>query len=468
MVMIFFELLCGYGSNDLIGLSILEEEKYDLFLLDHSESNVSKNELIEKLKVIAKGPSCTYDLKLVSYFLKRNFDLELENCFDIISAQTIFGKIQDNPIEESTRINVILNASLYGGNDMSIVPVSILRKEYKKRLIQIKERISDVLDGVKEKSLMAQYKNHFLKISNALGQLEASGFRVDLNERNKLLNSPAYKDHHYKLRELHEITYPVYSIGTSTTGRLGPGSKYGVKFNSLAIPKGRIRQCIIPKNDLLVELDYSSFEIYVMLYLFAPPQIKELFTNKDDVYNIICEKTGIEDRDAVKKIVFQKIYGIGRQVSDFKIKKIFSSMGISERNIYIFKQYFDWVDDVKDDIYKLVIADRNTIADIFGRHITFEDVSTDRKNLFFNNIIQMTAVDIALKALVEIQNCLKDLRSDMILYCHDSYVIDVDKNEIEIIKKISHIMKNSIGDYNLPVKIYAGKNYNDMRYLKNV
>lgn len=79
----------------------------------------------------------------------------------------------------------------------------------------------------------------------------------------------------------------------------------------------------------------------------------------------------------------------------------------------------------------------------------------------------MTAVDVALKALVDIQDHLKCLKSDMILYCHDSYVIDVDKKEIEIIKKISHIMKGIIGDYDLPVKMHGGKDYNSMRYLKN-
>lgn len=465
--MVFFELLCDYKSDDLIGLSILEKETYNLFLLNHSESNITKDQLIEKLESLVKVPCCTSDLKLTSYFLKKNFDLELENCFDVISAKTIFGKIQSNPIEEPKQINVILNASLYKKNNFSNIPASILKKEYKEKLVEVKESMLGVLDDIKSKSLMHQYKGHFVKISNALGLLEASGFKVNLNLRDKLLASQVYKDHHYKLRELHEITHPVYSIGTSTTGRLGPGSKYGVKFNSLAIPKGKIRQCIIPKNDLFVELDYSSFEIHVMLYLFAPPEIKELFMNKDDIYNVICERTGIEDRDLVKRIVFQKIYGIGRQVSDFKIKKLLNEMNINERNIYVFKQYFDWVDDVKDDIYKLVIANRNTITNIFGRHITFEDVSTDKKNLFFNNIIQMTAVDVALKALVDIQDHLKCLKSDMILYCHDSYVIDVDKKEIEIIKKISHIMKGIIGDYDLPVKMHGGKDYNSMRYLKN-
>ena len=463
--MFVFELLCDYNS-ELVGIAILEDDKYNLHLINHPEKNTDQAQLDKVLNKIVLGPSITHDLKLTSFFLKKVYGLYVNNCVDVISALSVFGKVVRNTIPGSPKIDVILKTSLYNGG-LDLVPKSVLEKEYKKRLLYIKRSMSYTLNSIKGISLLEQYNNHFAKISNAVGCLEASGFSVDTTLRDELISSPEFVHHHQKLRELKSVTHPVYSIGGSSTGRLAPGSMYGAKLNSLAIPKGKMRECIIPKNDLLVEIDYTSFEIYVLLYLYAPENIKDLFTKDENIYDILSKETGIQDRDIIKRIVFQKIYGQERQMGDFQVKKLLSSVGASEKCVYTFKTYFDWIDEVKDYIYYMIRKNNNTIVNIFGRHITFEESSRDRKNLYFNNMIQMTAADIAFKTLIGIHDYLKNFSSNLILFCHDSYVIDLRKTEFCEVKNILELAQNVIPGAQFPVKVYAGKNYNNMRQLIN-
>ena len=466
--MIFFELIASYKSNNLYGISILENEDFNLLLFNHPEFTSNESTVRTLIEKLAKGPCCTNDLKLASFFFKKEFDLRFENCVDILGASSVFGKILHPDEIKLPRIETILQASLYVEPNLSVVPSSILKKEYEHKLRLVKKRFEATFATLQKKSMLQKYTTHFTKVSKALGILEATGFKVDMTYVNTLLNLDEYKQHHYRLQELQPVTYPVYSIGSSTTGRLSPGSSYGVKFNALAIPKGGIRQCIVPRNSILVEFDYTSFELHVMLYLFAPDGIKELFDYDADIHSVLATETGIDDRDLIKRIVFQKIYGQERHIGDFKIKKLLASLGLSEKNVYVFKRYFDWIDQVKDDIYTMVNNNKdNTIVNMFGRHIVFDEESIDRKNLLFNNIIQSTAADIAFSALVDIQKYLEKFKSKMILYCHDSYVVDLCKDEIGTIKEISKIMRNPISNYRFPIRVSAGPNYNELRYLKN-
>ena len=466
--MLIFELLSSYHSSyKLTGISVLDGDQYNLYLLDHPEQNCSQRQIQKVLKRICKGPSATFDLKLAAYTLKKNFKLDIDNCFDLISALSVFGKVAQDGMPSSKKIEIILNASLYKVPGLQNVPKSILEKHYKKRLYYIKNNMKCALNDLQRISAINAYRDHFSKISNTVGCLEASGFNVDTALRDELLTQESFEQHKQKLLSLEQITHPVYSIGTSTTGRLSPGSSYGIKFNALAIPKGKIRECVIPKNDILIEIDYTSFEIYVLLYLYAPEEIKDLFTKNDNIYDILSKETGIDNREVIKRIVFQKIYGQGKQMGDFQVKKLLSSAGVSEKSIYSFKKYFDWIDDVKDDIYNIVRQNNNTIINMFERRITFEDVSKDRKNLYFNNMIQMTAADIAFKTLMNIQNYLREFQSNLILFCHDSFVIDLCKKESGEVKNILQLAQDVIPGFQFPVKAYAGKNYNNMKQLKN-
>ena len=79
-----------------------------------------------------------------------------------------------------------------------------------------------------------------------------------------------------------------------------------------------------------------------------------------------------------------------------------------------------------------------------------------------NTPIQGTSADIIKKAMVEVQQRIKEnnLKSKMILQIHDELVIDTKKEELEQIKKILiESMENAYKlDVPLKVDINIGKN----------
>jgi hypothetical protein len=61
--------------------------------------------------------------------------------------------------------------------------------------------------------------------------------------------------------------------------------------------------------------------------------------------------------------------------------------------------------------------------------------------------------------LYEIFKILRGKNTKLVLYVYDSFLLDVDKNEKDIIKQIMNVFKEK----NLQVKIKKGTNYNNIK-----
>ena len=461
--MLVYELLYKY-PNIISGIAILENDNYNLLLYNHPESNVTKKELESKLKYISNKLSCTYDVKATSYFLKRFFDITLNKTIDLVTLSSMSGNSNKYNIPVDPSVQIIQKVSMYNDLEDEFVkfPRYILERHFKNRLKYIFDTISNHLSGPRNDFDLDQYVNHFVGISKSVGVLEAAGYSVDTTVVEDMLSCGELKNHWSKIRSLSRMNYPIYSIDTSSTGRLASGSKYGAKFNALAIPKN-IRKCIVPKRDIFVELDYTSFEFNVLLFLYGPDILIEKLKN---IYDVICEEANIENRDIVKSIVFKKIYGIGGTITDLEIKRTLTENNIGQSKVYIFNKYLDWIEDVKDLIQQTVMSSKeNYIKTAFGRKINFSNDNISRKNLLFNNVIQSTASDIALNALSKIQEYLSNKNSEVILFCHDSFLIDLDLNEKNSINNMSLILQNILQNHTMPVNISIGKNYGSMRKI---
>ena len=72
-----------------------------------------------------------------------------------------------------------------------------------------------------------------------------------------------------------------------------------------------------------------------------------------------------------------------------------------------------------------------------------------------NTPIQGTSADIIKKAMVDVQNKLKEknLKSKMILQIHDELVLDTKKDELEEVKKILEESMENAYKLNVPLKV---------------
>ena len=76
-----------------------------------------------------------------------------------------------------------------------------------------------------------------------------------------------------------------------------------------------------------------------------------------------------------------------------------------------------------------------------------------------NYLLQATETDMNVVMLWEIIKILKRKNTKLVLYVFDSFLLDVDKDEKNIIDEILEVFKK----YKFNVKMVTGKNYGEMK-----
>jgi len=214
-----------------------------------------------------------------------------------------------------------------------------------------------------------------------------------------------------------------YNLYGSKTGRL---TTVANTFPILNLDS-KYRSMIKPKNDLLVELDYNSAEARVILGLagFDQPQ--------EDIHSWNAKRLSLS-REEAKTEFFAWLYG--------------SSKVDSEKYNKIFK-----VDRVLDLYYK-----SGEVKNYYNRKIESDDFHS------MNYLVQSTTNDLVLRQILKINKILKTKKSFISFIVHDSVVIDLAKEDKELIKYIvSEFSNTDFGRF--PVNLSAGKNYGNLRKI---
>ena len=214
-----------------------------------------------------------------------------------------------------------------------------------------------------------------------------------------------------------------YNLYGSKTGRL---TTVANTFPILNLDS-KYRSMIKPKNDLFVELDYNSAEARVILGLagFDQPQ--------EDIHSWNAKRLSLT-REEAKTEFFAWLYG--------------SSKVDSEKYNKIFK-----VDRVLDLYYK-----SGEVKNYYNRKIESDDFHS------MNYLVQSTTNDLVLRQILKINKILKTKKSFISFIVHDSVVIDLAKEDKELIKYIvSEFSNTDFGRF--PVNLSAGKNYGNLRKI---
>ena len=455
----------GDYNNGVCGISLYYNNKNHLFLWNHLENNINIDNVQKILRdVVNSALIFSYDGKFTSYCLKRYFDIDVDDIYDVLTASSMFGSIKNREefFEVDDRITTILKTRFYKGYGYSIIPANILRDVYEEKTKITIEKVNELSKRMRENGLVDQYSDLYCKIGCAIGKIEAIGFKVDFDYI-KGLDRSARSKYDLYFSNMKEITHPIFTYGTSHTGRLVMGNMYGIKFNSLAIPKKIVRDSIIPRNDFFYEIDYGNFEPHVALMLYAPEEVKEVFKGKD-IYGTLCEKAGIEERDLMKKLLIKRLYNHDRSISLYYQEKLLENHKNKEIILKVMDKYFGWVFDVAEGVYKeLINNEENVLQNKYGRIIKYETFDQEKRNVPFQNLIQSTATDIAYQMLIMTVDMLKECKSNIVNFCHDSILIDASKDDKQKLVEITNSMRNVVGEYEFPVGSMVGKNYGSMR-----
>jgi hypothetical protein len=283
----------------------------------------------------------------------------------------------------------------------------------------IKCEIIDYIFESHEKPNDYQYK---VDLERLLNKIKSNEIKFNFEK----LKNHQYdqKIHDFILKYSNKQNYIYYNQFSSKTGRLTTEEK---SFPILNISKS-FRSAIEPENDFFLDIDYNAAEVRVFLALngFKQPQT--------DIHEWNRTKFGYVDRNTAK--------------SDF-ISWLYGKKNTREQD---FKKYYN------TDFLKKKYWNGTHVKNYYGKVIDSDEFHA------INYIVQSTTAGMVLRQAIKVDKLLEGKKSKIKMIIHDNIVIDIKKEEKELIKDIIQIYNDTeFGKFKTSVKI--GKNLGEMRNL---
>jgi hypothetical protein len=219
--------------------------------------------------------------------------------------------------------------------------------------------------------------------------------------------------------------YIRYNLFGTVTGRLTTQKN---SFPILTMSKD-CRFLLSPTNDMFLELDYNACELRVLLALndHEQPEKDLHIWNQEHVFE------GKYERSEAKLKIFSWLY-------DSKVNELAN-------------RYYD-KDKIKAKYWK-----DGKVTNHYDRQIECDEQHA------VNYIIQSTASDMFLRQVLKVNKLLQGRKSKIAFMIHDSLIIDVAKEDRDILESIQETFSDTdFGKFKTNVS--AGKNFGNMRKIK--
>lgn len=285
-----------------------------------------------------------------------------------------------------------------------------------------------------------------------------------------------------------------FRIDGTATGRLSCATSkakenMGVSFHTLPRETEiNIRKMFsAPENKVFITADYAAMELRVLAHVSNDTQMRNAFINGEDLHTYTArllfgkEVISKEERQIAKTVSFLIVYGGGPHnlsesmgISMAKAKRIINQYKV------VYPQVFQFMEKTN-----AIVQERKYSETIFGRRRHLENiVSTDKSVVQrslrqgFNFIVQSTASDILLCALVGINKRLKDEHLDarIVATVHDSIEIIAAKIDMKDVCEIIYdemvnypFIKKTFGiNFTVPLKIdmEVGTSFGDGNHVE--
>jgi DNA polymerase-1 len=271
--------------------------------------------------------------------------------------------------------------------------------------------------------------------------------------------------------------HPTFNQIGAATGRLS-STHPNVQNIPIRSEEGvRIREAFVPAEGMtLLSADYSQVELRIVAHYSGDESLIDAFAKGEDVHRrTAAEVNGIEpdavtadQRAHAKAINFGIIYGS----SAFGIA---NQLGIAQAEAQAtIDRYFARYRGVRRFLDETIAAAQETgfVRTLLGRRRYLPDLRSRNRALrqaaermAVNTVIQGTAADLIKKAMVEVQQALRDagLRARMLLQVHDELVFEAPPGELAELTKL--VRSRMEGAYALSVPLVAdvgsGRNWRE-------
>lgn len=249
------------------------------------------------------------------------------------------------------------------------------------------------------------------KATNVFYWIESNGLKVN----------PKLFEKYFGVEK--EWTYSQFNLKTTTTR---PSNSFGGVNYAALDKKSGCREAFIPSNDFLLEIDISAY------HPTLAAQLVNYEFEEEDIHQAFADMYGVDYKKA-KELTFKQLYG-----GVFKEYK----------ELEFFKRVEAYIED---------ISSKEEVVCKSG----YVFKTNMKKQKLFNYILQNTETYYNVLILEKIINILKHCKTRIIHYTYDSFLLDVSKNEQDVIQSIIDVF----GEYKFNVKIEAGPNYNSLEKI---
>ncbi|MDD3435545.1 MAG: DNA polymerase I [Candidatus Gastranaerophilales bacterium] len=245
-----------------------------------------------------------------------------------------------------------------------------------------------------------------------------------------------------------------YNQTVTTTGRLSSSNPNLQNIPIRTEEGNKIRHAFVPQDkekELLLSADYSQIELRLMAHISRDDNLIEAFCSGEDVHSktaasvfeVPVEGVTKDMRYKAKAVNFGIVYG----QSKYGLAK---SLGIAPFAAEMFiEKYFATYPKVREYMQNTIkfAHEHGYVETMFGRKRYLQNdlispnfaIREAAERAAINQPLQGTAADLIKMAMIELDKKLKEnnLKSKMIMQVHDELVLEVEKDELDIVKKLT-------------------------------
>ena len=262
---------------------------------------------------------------------------------------------------------------------------------------EVCEQVYDDLEHRVNTAVNPFYNDKATLVFNAI---ERNGIKIDKNEFEK----------HFNRTPPEEYVYTSYNLNTLTTR---PSNKHdGINYAALPKENG-CRKSFIPRNNVFVEFDISAYH----------PTLSGMRVDYDfgdnDIHKAFASMYGV-DYNKAKELTFKQLYG-----------GVFDNY----KDLPFFKATSEYIRTTWE-IFQTEGVITCPISNYEYKRDVLENMNPQK---LFNYILQNMETSLNVEVLFRIFKLLKGRNTKLVLYTYDSFLLDVDNSELEVLEQIKQV-----------------------------
>jgi len=344
--------------------------------------------------------------------------------FDIKEANVFGKKSFLNMIELPQTVEAGLYKYLQDNKTLKEYPTSA-HTFYQRKFHNMKW-VNNLIPITKHIESIRQTRDEFLQYYDVGGGIEKSVKKFDnfyIEPLSKVEKSGIWTESGMEWTQYHPFTL---------TSR--PSNNFGgINYAALNKEDGS-RDRFVSRFDggKLIQFDYDAYHPRIIGKMVGEPIPLDVSGHQTlaDMYGVSYSES--------KPITFRQLYG-----------------GVQSEYLHIplFKKVSHKIDKMWVEFTR-----NGYIITPMGRKLVRTNLNDMNANKLFNYVLQSTETELNMVILLKLMEFMKDMKSKMVLYTYDSYLLDIHPTEIGVLKELKILIEVN----GFPTKVEAGNRYSEM------